>query len=218
MIGRRRGAALLAFAFALGACANPITSHRPWDDYAGETLRVHGEDPATAGQLVWRSLQDQASVHDFLARQGEPDTLEIRGGKFSRKTIVLYYRRRGVSGGPRSIRLDPVKDGFTPRAPEPLAPPPAKSTTGRRTGGARKARRQPAAPPETGVNPSDGAAAPSHTPAPPPDAAAAGEAHAPTAPAHAGPNTEQRMTCPIDPLRGDCQDLCAGGKTYEWCR
>ncbi len=110
---------VLATLVCVAACSNPITSRKPWDDYAGETLKVHDADRATAGQLVWRAVKEQESVRDFLRAQGEPDTLEIRGGRFSQKTIILYYTRR-CAGAPHSIRLDPVKDGFVPRAPEPI--------------------------------------------------------------------------------------------------
>ena len=67
MTGR---ASWIAVVIAVGitACSNPVTSRRPWDDYAGETLKVYGADRATAGQVVWRSLEDQENLHAFLAR------------------------------------------------------------------------------------------------------------------------------------------------------
>ena len=51
MTGR---ASWIAVVIAVGitACSNPVTSRRPWDDYAGETLKVYGADRATAGQVV----------------------------------------------------------------------------------------------------------------------------------------------------------------------
>jgi hypothetical protein len=32
------------------------------------------------------------------------------------------------------------------------------------------------------------------------------------------PTAQQRLECPIDAGRADCQALCKGGATYEWCR
>jgi len=38
-------------------------------------------------------------------------------------------------------------------------------------------------------------------------------------PAAGGPPTaQQSLECPIDPERSDCRALCAGRRTYEWCR
>lgn len=32
------------------------------------------------------------------------------------------------------------------------------------------------------------------------------------------PTAQQRLECPIDAARADCQALCRGGASYEWCR
>jgi hypothetical protein len=32
------------------------------------------------------------------------------------------------------------------------------------------------------------------------------------------PTALQRLECPIDPTRADCQSFCATGDGYEWCR
>jgi hypothetical protein len=32
------------------------------------------------------------------------------------------------------------------------------------------------------------------------------------------PTAQQQLECPIDAARADCQALCRGGATYEWCR
>ncbi len=205
--------AVLVVTFGLAACANPITSRKAWDGYAGETLKVYHEDPATAGQVVWRALNDQGGIRDFLARQGEPDSLEIRGGRFSHKTIILYYTRRSV-GPPHSIRLDPAKDGFTPRAPEPLATvQKAPGASGAKKGSQRaraKSPRPEASPdtdavPDANATPTEGAGKGVKTPAPRPG------------PDRDAPTAEQRLTCPVDPMRADCQVFCVSG-AYEWCR
>lgn len=33
----------------------------------------------------------------------------------------------------------------------------------------------------------------------------------------APPTAQQQLECPIDGTRSDCQALCKGGATYEWC-
>jgi hypothetical protein len=208
MIDRTLRWGLLAIALCAVAChGSPMGKAKPWDAYAGEKLKVHGQDPATAGQVVWRALKDEGSLRAFLARQGEPDSLEIQGGRFSgfsQKTIILYYTRRGM-GPPHSIRLEPAKDGYVPRASEPLSAPPTAdkgpSPTGRRKfddGSTMDAPRGPADAGDTEAPPASDA-----RPAPVRRKAA---------------TAEQRVTCPVDPTRPDCQALCASDATQEWCR
>jgi hypothetical protein len=236
MIGRTSWMTIAALVLAFAACSNPVTSRKPWDDYAGETLKVHGADRATAGQVVWRAVKEQVSVHgrEFLAAQGEPDTLEILGGRFSQKTIILYYTRRSA-GPPRSIRLDPGKKGFIPRAPELITTGDkarsAPDASGRPRGG-RGAERAPQ--PERAPQ-SERAPQPERTPQPgrapqleqspqPEPTSTVGprrEFRAPqTQPTtgHGGSTAEQRVNCPIDPTRWDCRALCSPGADYEWCR
>src|SRR5262245_759231 len=109
--------ALVLLTLSVAACHSaPMRPAKPWDPYAGEKLKVHGQGPATVGQVVWRALRNEDSLRAFLARQGEPDALEIQGGalsRFSQKTIILYYTRRGV-GAPHSIRLEPAREGYVP--------------------------------------------------------------------------------------------------------
>ncbi len=205
MTALRRGA-LLVLLLGLAAChgGSPMGKSKPWDAYAGERLKVHGQDPATAGQKVWRALKEEPGLRGFLARQGEPDSIEVLGGtmaRFSQKTLVLYYTRR-AAGPPHSIRLEPSKDGYTPRGSEPLAVPPTSER------GAGRRGRSPGA--DVG------------TPMEAPRDTAAGETEAPPArPAtvrRKAATAEQRVTCPVDPARADCQALCAGDATLEWCR
>ncbi|MBI3767850.1 MAG: hypothetical protein HY271_05050 [Deltaproteobacteria bacterium] len=226
--------AVAAMILGFAACSNPVTSHKAWDDYAGETLKVHGADRATAGQVVWRAVKEHGGIRDFLAAQGEPDALEIRGGKFSQKTIILYYTRRSA-GAPHRIRLDPGKHGFTPRAPELITTGgTAKPVTGAsprpqvRHGGEpplqpewtpkpAPARTQILAPPPVQAPP------PVLAPAPLPTSDTSG-GHEPRSPqtqpttGRSGATTDQRVNCPIDPTRWDCRALCSPGADYEWCR
>lgn len=202
MIDRTVRWGLLAIALCAAACqGSPMGKAKAWDAYAGEKLKVHGQDPATAGQVVWRALKDEDSLRAFLARQGEPDSLEIQGGRlsrFSQKTIILYYTRRGM-GPPHSIRLEPARDGYVPRAPEPLSAPPTPSTTG---------RYKSDSPMDAPRGPADAG----DTEAPPASEARPGPVKRKAATA------EQRVTCPVDPTRPDCQALCASDATQEWCR
>ncbi len=193
-------------ALLLQACSSPILSPKPWDGYAGETLKVYGQDPATAGQLVWRAVKEQEGSRDFLVTQGEPDSLQIRGGKFSQKTVILFYTRHGA-GAPHSIQLDPGKNGFVPRAPEPIATPEERPEKKSQLQNAHRHQNSPA---------------PSSENAGKPPAQSPGEANAAPAPtpkpAQVGPSSKQRVECPIDPTRPDCQALCTAGAPHEWCR
>ena len=206
-IARIAHGASLLLALGIAACSggsSPMGKSKPWDAYAGEKLLVHGQDPATAGQKVWRALKEEDSLRGFLARQGEPDSLEVLGGTmshFSQKTIVLYYTRRGM-GRPHSIRLEPTKDGYTPRGSEPLAVPP---TSDRGTGTGRRGRPSDMDSEAPGGAPRGGAD--EDTEALPPV----------RAPRRKAATAEQRVTCPVDPTRADCQALCVSEPTLDWC-
>ena len=208
MIDRTVRWGVLALALCAAAChGSPMGKAKAWDAYAGEKLKVHGQDPATAGQVVWRALRDENSLRAFLARQGEPDSLEIQGGrfsKFSQKTIILYYTRRGM-GSPHSIRLEPSKDGYIPRASEPLSAQPTSDKASGTSGRSYKS--------ESGstMDAPRGAGDAGDTEAPP-----AGDAR-PAPVRRKAATAEQRVTCPVDPTRPDCQALCAGDATQEWC-
>jgi hypothetical protein len=136
---------ILAVPLALAGCLylRPTLDPAPWDRYGNAgALPVHGARRSTAGPVIFRTLTRQRGLAAFLAAQGEPDTLEVRGSRLAPKRILLTYRRRGV-GTPRRIVLDPTGGGYLARAPEPLR-------RARRDGsGTRAARRRespPAAP------------------------------------------------------------------------
>src|SRR5258706_280868 len=92
----------ITIAVGVAACSNAVTSRKPWDDYAGETLKVHGADPATAGQVAWLSPPDQDNPRPVLASHREPHTLEIRRGRFAQQTVILAYKRRSARESRRS--------------------------------------------------------------------------------------------------------------------
>ncbi len=208
---RRRIAVASMLALTLAGCsaARPVVSPRPWDKY-GDTgpLRVYGADPATAGQLIYASLREEKNLRAFLDRKGEPDTLEVKGGRFSAKTIILSYTRPSA-GRPHSITLDPSGDGFIPRAPEPLATPHAAGRARRRHPRVR------ANPPAPAVEPGTTAEQPAPAAAEP--EAAPKEGAAQEGAAKAKPSAEQALGCPIDPSRPDCQAFCTPGADHEWC-
>src|SRR4030095_12150996 len=97
---------------------------------------------------------------------GEPDAIEVLGGRYQPKDIALVYKRTG-----RRIVVESTSDGWVARAPEAL--PGARRST-------RQARAQEAPPPGP-------------------------------------PTTAQALECPIDPMRPDCQALCAAEAEYQEC-
>ena len=200
-----------------------VVRPKPWDKFHdGEVLRVHGADREAPGQVVYRSLRDQPNLRRMFEREGTPDTLEIFGGRMSRKTIVLRYTR--PSAGPRrTITLLPAGDGFEPQRPVLMR------------------RQRGTAPPSGSEAPSKKAPAPkkSATPQPSPGAKAPGPAEpeldetdvpstpepgvvkpdSPSTKPASGkrPSAEQALGCPIDPSRPDCQEFCVPGADHEWC-
>jgi hypothetical protein len=208
----RRGlVAACVLSVALGGCSNTrrVVSPRPWDKFSdGEVLRVHGADRDRAGQVIYRQLREDPKLRAFFDRQGEPDALEVKGSRWSEKTIVLTYTRQSA-GPPRLIILDPSGDTFVPRPAVPIAvesprPPKKRPTTSRKP----KPQRSPA--PAEAERP--GA----------PEKAVEGEKPEPAAqreqrPTRAKPSAEQALGCPIDPSRPDCQAFCTPGADHEWC-
>jgi hypothetical protein len=190
----------LSLVLVIGAsCAyvDPMVSPKEWDRHANAgAMKVYGEDPTTAGQRVYRALLEQKDLAEFLAKQGEPDQLEIQGMRYGAKSIVLTYTREN----PRTIRLEQMRDGtYVPHAPEKLVPKTQPTPVPKLGKPGRKPTRS-AAPAESGA---PGESAPAATA---PDAE----------PKH--PTAEQRVGCPIDPTRPDCQALCTPGAKLEWCR
>lgn len=187
-------------ACVLLAIAGCLIHHGPWDDYGGETLKVYGEPPGTAGQIVWQAVKDDPGVRDLLATQDEPDTLEIIGARGVRKTIVLVYTRPKVSGGPHTIQLDPIGSVFRSRGigPAPTTPTPGSPA---RTPGPRRSRRGTKPPSETAESPGAPKGA-----APTPEPKASGK-----------PSPSMRVHCKIEPNDPTCQSYCGKGTQYEWC-
>lgn len=118
MVGGPLGLALAAAGCVYGRA---IFQPGPWDSESGSgPLRVYGVDASEPGPTIFRALEDEPLLKSFLAREGEPDTLEVLGGRFAPKQILLEYKRPSV-GRPRSVLLDPTSEGYVARATEPLA-------------------------------------------------------------------------------------------------
>jgi len=155
---RRNGARLpaatvtmLALVVLVGGCATvrSVVRPGPWDRHADSgPLQVLCADPTSPGQQVFQALLREPSLEALLAREGEPDTLEVVGSRWKPKQILLTYTRRGA-GRPRRLVLDSTDDGFVARAPEPLATPTPASRRGRGPGKSRKKVQEPAAVRET---------------------------------------------------------------------
>jgi hypothetical protein len=138
---------MLALVVLIGGCSSvrPVVQPSPWDRHADSgPLKVFGADAKSPGQQVFQALLREPSVEALLEREGQPDTLEVVGGRFRSKRIILNYTRRGA-GRPRRIVLDAANDGFVARAPEPLARPAAKRARGPKP--SRKKVAEPAAAP-----------------------------------------------------------------------
>ncbi len=179
--------ALIALACAC-ASVRPVVKPGPWDRHADSgPLQVFGADPASPGQQVFGALLREPSLDAFFTREGQPDMLEVVGSRYKPKQIVLTYTRRGA-GRPRRIVLDPAKDGFVARSPEPLATPTPAAKRVRGSARPHKKTTEPAA-----VRESEPSAEPT-------------------------PSARQQLECPIDAARPDCRALCKGGTSYEWCR
>lgn len=133
--GRVRAATLtmLVLGVLVAGCVamRPVVNPGPWDRYGDRgPLDVFGADAASPGQQVFRALLRERSLEALLGREGEPDTLEVVGGRWKPKQITLTYTRKGA-GRARRIVLDPTNDGFIARASEPLATPTPAAKRGR---------------------------------------------------------------------------------------
>lgn len=137
---------MLSLAVLIAGCANvrPVVKPGPWDRHADSgPLKVFGAAAASPGQEVFQALQREPSLAALLKREGQPDTLEVVGGRYQPKQIRLDYTRK-AAGRPRRIVLDSTNDGFVARAPEPLATPaPAAKRRGSKP--SRKKTQDPAA-------------------------------------------------------------------------
>ena len=237
MTGRMLRALAIAAVLTLAGCSatRPLTSPQPWDKHGGEVLPVRGASPGSPGQVIYRTLRDDPSLRRTLDRQGEPDTLEVQGGRLSPKTIILRYTRPSI-GTPQVIVLAPSGDGFVVRGPVAIGP----SHAVRR----RASRGRPSVPPETGAGTSEpvereengavredghrrnGGAARDGDGARDGGAVRASD-RVPDAGDGGGsverrsrspqPSAEQALGCPIDPSRPDCQAFCTPGADHEWC-
>jgi len=163
---------LLALLLVIAGCTrlSPVLRPAPWDDYPNSgALAVRGAKRDAPGPTIVRALRREPSLTALFEGHGEPDVVEVQGGRYQPKAVALVYRRTG-----RRIVVEPTGEGWVARAPEALPGGPRRS-------GARQAPTAEVPPP--------------------------------------GPPTmAQTLECPIDPMRTDCQALCASSETkYEWC-
>ncbi len=157
---------LLVLVLVLAGCVrlSPVLRPAPWDDYPNSgPLAVRGAKRDAPGPTIVRALRREPSLTALFEGHGEPDAIEVLGGRYQPKDIALVYRRTG-----RRIVVASTADGWVARAPEAL-PGHAGRAAARQT--------SPAQP----------------------------------------PTTAQALECPIDPMRADCQALCASEAKYEWC-
>jgi hypothetical protein len=127
--------AALVLALVPLACTRvqPVVSPQAWDEHGDSgPLRVHGARDGAPGPRIYRALARRPELRELLREQGEPDTLEVIGGRWQPKRVVLDYRRRSV-GRPRRIYLEATSDGFVASAPQSLSPR-------RRAGGSERPR------------------------------------------------------------------------------
>ncbi len=223
MMGRMLRALTVTGLLALAGCSatRPLVSPQPWDTHGGETLQVRGASAESPGKVIYRTLRDHPSLRRLLEREGEPDTLEVQGGRLSAKTIILRYTRPSA-GQPRVLVLVPSGDGFVARGPLPIETPrPAKR---------RSARRRPSTPrPTPGIEEKSEPATEREEKGRVRDDDRAPDVDRARDDArddrrghedHAGkpqPSAEQALGCPIDPSRPDCQEFCTAGADHEWC-
>jgi hypothetical protein len=124
---------MLALVVLVEGCATvrPVVQPKPWDRQADSgPLQVFAADPSSPGQQLFQALLREPSLEALFKREGQPDTLEVVGGRWQPKQILLIYARRGA-GRPRRIVLDSVNDGFVARAPELIATPRRPARRGR---------------------------------------------------------------------------------------
>jgi hypothetical protein len=117
------------------ACARvqQVVAPQAWDENADSgPLRVHGARDDAPGPRIYRALGRRPELRTLLREQGEPDTLEVIGGRWQPKRVVLEYRRRSA-GKPRRIYQEATSDGFIASAPQALSPR-------RRTAGSDRSR------------------------------------------------------------------------------
>ncbi len=180
---------LTLFALA-GGCAGmrPVVQPKPWDRHA---------DSGPLQVFGADPTSPGPQVFQALLREPSVEALLRREGQPDTLEVVgarykpkqiLLVYTRRGAGRPRRIVLDSAKDGFVARAPEPLATPTSRSRRGGGPARSRKRVREPAA-----VRGNEPGAEPT-------------------------PTARQQLECPIDATRSDCQALCRGGASYEWCR
>jgi len=123
-VGRWAGG-LAVLVLVLSGCASLAPVFRPtsWDRYGNSgPLAVRGAGRDAAGPTIVRALRREPKLTPVLERYGDPDTLEVTGGRYESKQIVLVYRRTA-----QRIIVERSADGWVARAPEALTDRPRRA-------------------------------------------------------------------------------------------
>lgn len=118
MSAGRWAGGLPVLVLVLSGCMSlaPVFSPASWDRYGNSgPLAVRGAGREAAGPTIVRALRREPKITPVLERYGEPDTLEVTGGRYESKQIVLVYHRTG-----QRIIVERSADGWVARAPEAL--------------------------------------------------------------------------------------------------
>ena len=121
----RWAGALAALVLVVAGCArlSPVLRPAPWDEYPNSgPLAVRGAKRDAPGPRIVRALRGEPSLAALFEGHGEPDAIEVLGGRYQPKDVALVYKRTG-----RRIVVESTADGWVARAPETL--PDARRTT-----------------------------------------------------------------------------------------
>ena len=129
----RWAGALAALVLVVAGCArlSPVLRPAPWDEYPNSgPLAVRGAKRDAPGPRIVRALRGEPSLAALFEGHGEPDAIEVLGGRYQRKDIALVYKRTGDR-----ILVERSDDGWVARAPEALPGRPRRVSVPARTAG-----------------------------------------------------------------------------------
>jgi hypothetical protein len=128
VIGRRWAEGLAVLVLVLSGCTQlaPVFKPASWDNYGDSgPLAVRGAARDAPGPTIVRALRLEPKLTPVLDRYGEPDTVQVNGGRYQSKQLVLVYRRPA-----QRIVVERAADGWVARAPE-LLPSRSRRATAR---------------------------------------------------------------------------------------